>query len=124
MLKIAYSQVYKYELPKGHRFPMEKYELIPEQLLHEGTVQKSNFFTPGKLSEKTILLTHTPEYWQKLKNLNLTRQEIRDIGFPVTKKLIDRGRYIAQGTIDCALFCNATWCFIEYCRWNTSCLCG
>ena len=24
---------YKYELPKGHRFPMVKYELIPEQLI-------------------------------------------------------------------------------------------
>ena len=36
MIKIAYSPIYKYELPEGHRFPMIKYELIPEQLLYEG----------------------------------------------------------------------------------------
>ncbi len=103
MIRIAYSPVYKYQLPEGHRFPMEKYELIPEQLLHEGTVHPDQFFHPLKLPEELILLTHTEAYWHKLKTLNLTRREQRDIGFPVTEKLVDRGRYIAQGTIDCAL---------------------
>ena len=73
MLKIAFSPVYKYELPPGHRFPMEKYELLPEQLLYEGTVEEENFFHPDQLSEEDILLTHSEEYWNKLKNLNLSR---------------------------------------------------
>ncbi|MEM8528467.1 MAG: histone deacetylase [Bacteroidota bacterium] len=104
MLKIAYSPVYKYELPNGHRFPMEKYELIPEQLLYEGTVSNDNFFHPEKLSEEIILATHDAEYWQKLKTLDLTRKEIRAIGFPLSDKLVQRGRHIAQGTIDCAKY--------------------
>jgi len=104
MLKIAYSPVYKYELPNGHRFPMEKYELIPEQLLYEGTVSNDHFFHPEKLSEETIGLTHEAEYWQKLKTLDLTRKEIRAIGFPLSDKLVQRGRHIAQGTIDCAKY--------------------
>lgn len=99
MLKIAFSPVYKYELPPGHRFPMEKYELLPEQLLYEGTVEEENFFHPDQLSEEDILLTHSEEYWNKLKNLNLTRREEREIGFPVRSSLVDRGRYIAQGTL-------------------------
>ncbi|MDW8288992.1 MAG: histone deacetylase, partial [Flammeovirgaceae bacterium] len=33
MLKIAYSPIYHHPLPAGHRFPMEKYTLLPEQLL-------------------------------------------------------------------------------------------
>lgn len=104
MLKVAYSPVYKHALPKGHRFPMEKYELVPEQLIYEGTLQKDQFFEPTMLAEEHILWTHTEEYWEKLKTLNLSRREVRDIGFPVTKALVDRGRYIAQGTIDCAYF--------------------
>jgi hypothetical protein len=32
MLKIAHSPIYQLPLPEGHRFPMLKYELIPEQL--------------------------------------------------------------------------------------------
>lgn len=102
MLKIAYSPIYKYELPAGHRFPMEKYELLPEQLLYEGTVSNDNFFHPNKLTEEEILLTHTSEYLEKLNTRSLDRKEIRDIGFPMSEKLIDRGKYIANGTLMCA----------------------
>lgn len=102
MLKIAFQPIYKYELPEGHRFPMVKYELLPEQLLYEGTITEDNFFAPGMLDEETILLTHTKEYWEKLKNQTLSRKEVRAIGFPMTKKLVHRGRFIANGTIQCA----------------------
>lgn len=104
MLRIAFSPVYKYELPEGHRFPMDKYELIPEQLLYEGTVIESQFFHPAQLTDAQILLTHTEEYYKKLTELDLTRKEIRDIGFPVLKSLIERGKYIAKGTYDCAIY--------------------
>ena len=43
-MKIAYDPIYAHPLPEGHRFPMLKYELIPEQLLHEGTVSSSDLF--------------------------------------------------------------------------------
>lgn len=104
MLKIAYSPVYKYELPEGHRFPMAKYELIPEQLLYEGTVVESNFFHPGQLDREVAFLTHTQAYWDKLTEVTLTDREVRAIGFPVNEKFVERGRHIAQGTIDCAMF--------------------
>ncbi|MBX2845367.1 MAG: histone deacetylase [Saprospiraceae bacterium] len=103
MLKIAYSPIYKYTLPAGHRFPMEKYELLPEQLLHEGTVTSANFFAPKRLSETEILWTHTSEYWEKLKTQRLSRKEARPIGFPMSKALVERGRVIAHGTIECCL---------------------
>lgn len=104
MLKIAYSPIYKYALPKGHRFPMEKYDLLPQQLLYEGTVIEENFFHPQKLSEDDILGTHTSAYWNKLKSLNLTRREEREIGFPIRDNLIERGRYIARGTYEGAKY--------------------
>lgn len=102
MLKIAYSPIYKYSLPNGHRFPMEKYELLPEQLLYEGTISEANFFHPKPLDEATILLTHEKDFWQRLKNQELTRKEIREIGFPMSSELIERGRHIANGTLECA----------------------
>ena len=46
MLKIAFHPIYKHPLPEGHRFPMEKYDLLPKQLLHEGTCEEANFFEP------------------------------------------------------------------------------
>ncbi len=104
MLKIAYSPTYKYELPEGHRFPMQKYELLPEQLLYEGTVTESHFFHPGLLERTVALRTHTEEYWEKLTGVALSEREIRAIGFPINEKFVERGRHIAQGTIECALF--------------------
>lgn len=104
MLKIAYSPVYKYELPPKHRFPMEKYELLPEQLLYEGTVTEAQFFHPPALTEETILLTHEAQFWERLKNGKLSKREIREIGFPMSDKLVQRGRHIANGTILCAQY--------------------
>ena len=104
MLKIAYAPIYKYELPKGHRFPMIKYELLPQQLLYEGTVKNDNFFTPQGLSIDQFLLTHTPEFLQKLTQVQLSKKEVRKIGFPLTPALVERGRHIAHGTFECALY--------------------
>ena len=99
MLKIAYSEIYHHPLPPGHRFPMEKYSLIPEQLLHEGTCTGENFFAPNKLTEEQVLRTHNASYWEKLKSLKLTRQEERRTGFPLSEKLVEREITICQGTI-------------------------
>jgi len=101
-MKIAFSPIYRYELPAKHRFPMEKYTLLPEQLLYEGTITEDVFFAPGPLSEEAILRTHTPDYWTKLKTNALSAKEARAIGFPMRPELIARGRVIAQGTLDCA----------------------
>lgn len=101
-MKIAFSPIYRYELPAKHRFPMEKYTLLPEQLLYEGTITQDTFFAPEPLSEEAILRTHTAAYWHKLKTNSLSAKEARAIGFPMRPELIARGRVIAQGTLDCA----------------------
>lgn len=104
VLKIAFSPIYRYELPEGHRFPMVKYDLLPEQLCYEGTATEGNFFHPEPVDEATILLTHTQEYWGKLRSQGLSVKEARAIGFPMTPRLVERGRHIAGGTIQCALY--------------------
>lgn len=103
LLKIAYHPIYKYELPEGHRFPMLKYELLREQLLYEGTVTEENFFQPEALEETTLLLTHEEEYWNRLKRQELSPKEVKAIGFPMTLRLVERGRHISNGTAQCAL---------------------
>lgn len=104
MIKIAYHPLYAHPLPEGHRFPMLKYELIPEQLLHEGTIVQENLFAPNPLAEEHILTTHEQAYWQQLKDLTLPAKEQRRIGFPLNAQLVEREIRIAQGTIDGALY--------------------
>ena len=103
-MKIAFDPIYAHPLPEGHRFPMLKYELIPEQLLHEGTITSSQFFKPKCCADEIVLLTHDPVYIRKLKEQTLSESEQRRIGFPQSPELITREWMIIQGTIDCALY--------------------
>jgi acetoin utilization deacetylase AcuC-like enzyme len=103
MIKIAYHPIYAHPLPKGHRFPMLKYELIPEQLLHEGTISMENLFEPISTAEVNILAAHDKAYWQQLKDLTLPYKEQRRIGFPLDAQLVERELRIAQGTVDGAI---------------------
>lgn len=104
MIKIAWHPLYAHPLPEGHRFPMLKYELIPEQLLHEGTITPQNLFSPEPVSEDIILLTHEKTYWEQLRDLTLPAKEQRRIGFPLNAQLVERELRITQGTIDAAHF--------------------
>ena len=103
MLKIAHAPVFKHLLPEDHRFPMGKYELIPEQLLYEGTCTPDNFFEPDPVDDRRVLAVHTAEYVHQLKTLTLPPAMVRRIGFPQSRELVDREWKITQGTIDCSL---------------------
>lgn len=100
MLKIAYHPIYRIPLPEGHRFPMEKYELIPKQLLYEGTIEEDNLFTPEIVSVSHVLKAHKESYVNDLINQTLDRKAIRKIGFPLTPELVEREFRLIQGTID------------------------
>ncbi|WP_268033624.1 histone deacetylase family protein [Algoriphagus sp. PAP.12] len=100
MLHIAWSPEYCHPLPPGHRFPMEKYELLPQQLMYEGTVNESNFFSPMPVSEDLILEAHDSDYWQKLDKLSLSRSEERATGFPLSRALVEREILIAGGSVE------------------------
>ena len=104
MLKIAYHPIYKHPLPENHRFPMAKYDLLPQQLRFEGTCAEVNFFEPELPNTKHFFAVHTPEYFFDLLNITLSKKEERKIGFPLTEQLIAREMMIADGTMKASEF--------------------
>jgi acetoin utilization deacetylase AcuC-like enzyme len=104
VLQIAFDPIYSHPLPEGHRFPMIKYELIPEQLIYEGTITAKNLFNPRICPDEILLHTHAPSYLEKLNLQTLSESEQRKIGFPQSPELTLREKIITQGTIDCALY--------------------
>ena len=104
MLKIAFHPIYKHELPKGHRFPMDKYDLLPQQLIYEGTSTEENFFEPKIPNNKHFFSVHDPEYFFNLLNITLSQKEARKIGFPLSEVLVAREMIIADGTIKASKF--------------------
>lgn len=103
MIYIAFSPFYHHPLPEGHRFPMDKYIKIPEQLLKEGTYTKQNFFEPKLTGDDFISLAHSNEYIDKLKCNSITKQEERRLGFPLSMELIKREALICSGNSQAAL---------------------
>ncbi|MFD2785801.1 histone deacetylase family protein [Hymenobacter rubripertinctus] len=102
MLSIAWAPLYAHSLPANHRFPMLKYELLPEQLLREGIVPASAFFQPVPPPAADIRRVHAADYYHRLQAGQLTRQQERATGFPWSPELVLRETTILGGTLACA----------------------
>jgi acetoin utilization deacetylase AcuC-like enzyme len=83
---------------------MSKYELIPGQLLYEGSITGDNLFAPVACPDEVVLWTHDEVYLSKLHRQTLSAKEQRHIGFPQSPQLTQRELVITQGTIDCCTY--------------------
>ena len=101
---ISYHPIYNHPVPDNHRFPMQKYALLPQQLLYEGIAEPADFHSPLKVSLETLCLAHTPDYVHKFVHLQLSHKEALPIGFAQNQQLVDRELTLVQGTIEAALW--------------------
>ena len=104
MPKIAYSPLYAHPVPENHRFPMEKYEWLHQQLILEGIASEFDFFEPSILQKQYALNVHDSGYFERFINLQLTLKEQRLTGFVHDERLVIRELTIAEGTRKCVDF--------------------
>lgn len=100
---VYWSPAFCHPLPPNHRFPMEKYNRIPEKLAELGLLGKSTLKNPSAIDESFILGAHDADYWRRLSHAQLSPQEMRRIGFPMSPELILRERLIAGASLQGAL---------------------
>ncbi len=103
-MKVAWSPVYRHSLPEGHRFPMEKYDALPELLVREGIVSPSCFIEPILPLPDLPALIHDMDYIQAMEQGSISAREMRKTGFPWSQELINREKIIAQGSVDLAAY--------------------
>jgi acetoin utilization deacetylase AcuC-like enzyme len=77
---------------------MEKYDLLPRQLIHEGTIEQRQFFAPESINNIHVEAVHSVDYLKRLRNLELTKKEQRTSGFIHNETLIKREWTIMEGT--------------------------
>ncbi|MBP5984508.1 MAG: histone deacetylase [Fluviicola sp.] len=99
---VAYSPVYVHPVPENHRFPMEKYSLLKDQLLYEGIIMQAELFDPQVIDAEFVLRVHSSDYYEKLIQLSCSLREQRVSGFVHSKELIERELIIMEGTRKCA----------------------
>jgi acetoin utilization deacetylase AcuC-like enzyme len=77
---------------------MEKYDLIPRQLVYEGIVSESQIVAPELVELELVAQVHDADYLHRLYNGLLTPREQRVSGFVHSPLLIERELVIMEGT--------------------------
>ncbi|HSC71785.1 MAG TPA: histone deacetylase, partial [Candidatus Methylomirabilis sp.] len=96
------SDSYVIDLPAHHTFPIQKYRLIREQLLAEGTLTPEEVLEPTLIEPSDICLVHTADYWASLAAGTLAPSAVRRLGLPWSEALVRRSRASARGTLTAA----------------------
>ncbi len=99
---VAYHPSYIHSVPATHRFPMEKYGLLYQQIQYEGILEEAEFLSPALIDLDIVRQTHSEEYLNKLVKLECTPREQRVSGFVHIDDLINRELRIMEGTRLCA----------------------
>lgn len=102
MIPLVFHPIYsQLSLPDRHRFPIEKYVGIRDELIARG-VSPSRFSTPTPVTNEALIRFYSPEYVEQLTTGTLDKKAMRRIGFPWSEQLIERTRTAVAGTIQTA----------------------
>lgn len=83
---------------RGHQFSMSRYGFLRRDLVNYRLVEPDGFIRPIEAGAAVIGLAHEAEYIERALNLQLSPQEVRRIGLPMTAEVIRRARLTAGGT--------------------------
>ncbi len=97
-IKLIYDDGYDLNLG-SHVFPSQKYRLVFEKLLNDGTASPQDFLRPSPASDDDILRVHSQDYVYKLKTGSLTRAEVMRMEVPYSTALIDACWLAAGGSM-------------------------
>lgn len=98
-MKAFYTDHFVLPLPPGHRFPMAKYSRLRQRVITENIIAADDLRAPDTATDEQILRCHERDYLEKVKSGQLTRQEIRRIGFPWSPGMVERSRRSTGATI-------------------------
>lgn len=99
---LFYSDLFVLPLPAHHRFPMGKYARLRERLLADGDFAPADFGVPAGATDAQVTLVHCPEYLGRVTRGELTKDELRAIGFPWSERMVERSRRSSGATLEAA----------------------
>ena len=96
-MRIVYTEKYVVDFG-AHVFPTVKYRLIHDKLIAKGLAKEEDFISPPTPKLDDLLLVHTKEYIDDLKNLRWTNRTLFS-ELPLTKEIVTTYFLFAAGTI-------------------------
>jgi acetoin utilization deacetylase AcuC-like enzyme len=87
----------RYDLNLGdHIFPAQKYRMIRERLLAEGTAAAADFLSPCPARDEDILLVHEAGWVKRLRTGTLDYMELLKLELPYSRQMVE-GLWLATG---------------------------
>jgi acetoin utilization deacetylase AcuC-like enzyme len=99
-LKAFSSDQFVLPLPPGHRFPMQKYELLRGRVAT--AMPDVQLLEPPAATDGQLALAHDPDWIQRFSAGRISQSEQRAIGFPWSSAMVERSRRSAGATIAAA----------------------
>lgn len=103
-MKIFYHDHFVLPLPENHRFPMRKYAALRRRIVQERLVPPGDLRVAPPAGDTDLHRAHSADYVRRVTLGNLSRQEIRRIGFPWSPQMVERSRRSVGSTIAAGRF--------------------
>jgi acetoin utilization deacetylase AcuC-like enzyme len=90
---------FRFPLPPGHRFPIDKYGLLRERVVADGIASAAEVHEPDPVAWSRIEAVHERGWIRRLRAGELSVREQRGLGLPWSAELVERGRRATAGTV-------------------------
>jgi acetoin utilization deacetylase AcuC-like enzyme len=104
-MQVFYATQFVLPLPRGHRFPMAKYQLLRDRLAAELPAMQLSQALPA--ADGDLTRVHSPAYVRSVSDGSIDPGAMREIGFPWTPAMAERARRSVGATIAA---CRAAFC--------------
>ncbi len=100
-MNIYYTDVFTIDLPRGHRFPLQKYRALRDAVTDLGDPDL-NLVIPPAVSRELLVQVHSPVFVEAVHSGSLSAEQERAIGLPWSQGLVQRSLRSVGGTVAAA----------------------
>jgi acetoin utilization deacetylase AcuC-like enzyme len=93
---------WRFPLPERHHFPLDKYALLRERVVADGTVTAEEVREADAVPWEWLESVHEPALMRRIRAGSLSLREERGLGLPWSEALVERGRRSVGGTVAAA----------------------
>ena len=93
---------WRFPLPERHRFPIDKYTLLRERVVADGTAAPDEVLEAEPVPWSWLAAAHDAALLHRIRAGALSVREQRGLGLPWSPELVERGRRSVGGTVAAA----------------------
>ena len=95
---------WRFPLPETHNFPIDKYHLLRERVVADGTVAEHELHEAEAVPWPWLEAVHDPGLVARIRHGGLSVREQRGLGLPWSPALVERSRRSVAGSVAAARF--------------------